>query len=63
MTNEIDLAFAHPLERAVASAPADLPIDRISLRDHMVAVEIGAFQQERGLISVCASMWWSRWRR
>jgi dihydroneopterin aldolase len=31
----------------VASASAD-PRDRISLRDHVVEVEIGAFQQERG---------------
>jgi dihydroneopterin aldolase len=47
MTTDIRLAFAHPEERAVASASAD-PRDRISLRDHIVDVEIGAFQQERG---------------
>lgn len=47
MTTDIRLAFAHPEERAVASASAD-PRDRISLRDHIVEVEIGAFQQERG---------------
>ena len=47
MTNDIRLAFAHPEERAAASASAD-PRDRISLRDHVVEVEIGAFQQERG---------------
>ncbi|MBU9696858.1 dihydroneopterin aldolase [Rhodobacteraceae bacterium HSP-20] len=47
MTSDIRLAFAHPEERAVASASAD-PRDRISLRDHVVEVEIGAFQQERG---------------
>jgi dihydroneopterin aldolase len=47
MTTDIRLAFAHPEERAEASAPAD-PRDRISLRDHVVEVEIGAFQQERG---------------
>ncbi len=47
MTTDIRLAFAHPAERAEASAPAD-PRDRISLRDHVVEVEIGAFQQERG---------------
>lgn len=47
MTTDITLAFAHPEERAVASASAD-PRDRISLRDHIVEVEIGAFQQERG---------------
>ncbi|MDT8856647.1 dihydroneopterin aldolase [Paracoccaceae bacterium Fryx2] len=47
MTSDISLAFAHPEERASASATAD-PRDRISLRDHVVEVEIGAFQQERG---------------
>ncbi len=47
MTNDIRLAFAHPEERAAASASAD-PRDRISLRDHMVEVDIGAFQKERG---------------
>ena len=47
MTSDISLAFAHPEERALASAGAD-PRDRISLRDHMVDVDIGAFQQERG---------------
>jgi dihydroneopterin aldolase len=47
MTTDTSLAFAHPEERAEASAPAD-PRDRISLRDHVVEVDIGAFQQERG---------------
>jgi 7,8-dihydroneopterin aldolase/epimerase/oxygenase len=47
MTTDIRLAFAHPEERALASAGAD-PRDRISLRDHIVEVDIGAFQQERG---------------
>ena len=47
MTTDIQLAFAHPEERAVASASAD-PRDRISLRDHIVEADIGAFQQERG---------------
>ena len=47
MTTDIRLAFAHPEERAVASASAD-PRDRISLRDHVVEVDIGAFQKERG---------------
>lgn len=47
MTNDIRLAFAHPEERAEASAGAD-PRDRISLRNHVVDVDIGAFQQERG---------------
>lgn len=47
MPNEIRLAFEHPSERADATAP-DGPLDRISLRDHIVEVEIGAFQAERG---------------
>lgn len=48
MTNEVRLAFAHPSERAEAMA-GDAPLDRISLRDHIVEVEIGAFQAERGV--------------
>ncbi len=47
MSNEIRLAFAHPSERAEATSTDD-PLDRISLRDHTVEVEIGAFQAERG---------------
>jgi dihydroneopterin aldolase len=47
MTTDIRLAFAHPEERSEASAGAD-PRDRISLRDHVVEADIGAFQQERG---------------
>ncbi len=46
MTDDIRQAFAHPDERARASS--DGPRDRISLRDHIVTVEIGAFQAERG---------------
>ncbi len=49
MNHDIALAFDHPEARARAeplSAPA--PADRISLRDHIVSVEIGAFQPERG---------------
>lgn len=48
MSNEVRLAFAHPSERAEAMAD-DTPLDRISLRDHIVEVEIGAFQAERGV--------------
>jgi dihydroneopterin aldolase len=47
MSNEITWAFAHPIQRSEATAEG--PLDRISLRDHIVEVEIGAFQQERGL--------------
>lgn len=47
MSSEIRLAFAHPSERSEATAPRG-PLDRISLRDHVVEVEIGAFQAERG---------------
>jgi len=43
MSSEIRLAFAHPSERAEATA-LNGPLDRISLRDHVVEVEIGAFQ-------------------
>ncbi|SIS49476.1 dihydroneopterin aldolase [Phaeovulum vinaykumarii] len=45
--SDIGLAFAHPEARAEASASAD-PRDRISLRDHVVTADIGAFQPERG---------------
>lgn len=46
MTSEIRLAFAHPSERSEALSPE--PRDRISLRDHIREVDIGAFQAERG---------------
>jgi 7,8-dihydroneopterin aldolase/epimerase/oxygenase len=45
-TNEIAIAFAHPEVRAAAIGI--MPPDRISLRDHVVQADIGAFQQERG---------------
>ncbi|MFD0859637.1 dihydroneopterin aldolase [Roseovarius aquimarinus] len=48
MSNDTTLAFGHPDARAEATAPAG-PLDRISLRDHIVEVEIGAFQTERGI--------------
>ncbi|WGW02268.1 dihydroneopterin aldolase [Tropicibacter oceani] len=47
MADEIRLAFAHPSERSIATSGED-PRDRISLRDHIVEAEIGAFQAERG---------------
>ena len=46
MTDDLRAAFDHPLARAEA---AGVPLDRISLRDHVVSAEIGAFEQERGL--------------
>ena len=48
MSTDIRLAFEHPSERAEATAD-DTPRDRISLRDHVAEVEIGAFQAERGI--------------
>ena len=45
MPSEIHLAFSHPSERAAATADAT-PLDRISVRDHVVEVEIGAFLSE-----------------
>ncbi|MCH2163458.1 MAG: dihydroneopterin aldolase [Marinovum sp.] len=48
MSKDIHLAFAHPAERAEVTAQGTLHYDRISLRDHIVDVEIGAFQAERG---------------
>ena len=47
MSSDVRLAFEHPSERAAATAKPG-PLDRISLRDHLVEVEIGAFQAERG---------------
>lgn len=49
MSDDTRLAFAHPSERAEATAPSGLR-DRISLRDYIKEVEIGAFQQERGTL-------------
>ncbi len=48
MSTDIRQAFEHPEARAAATARSDAPADRISLRDHIVEVEIGAFQAERG---------------
>ncbi len=48
MSDEIRDSFAHPSVRAEATAGGGAPLDRISLRDHVVEVEIGAFQAERG---------------
>lgn len=47
MNDEITQAFAHPELRSKATQSE--PLDRISLRDHIVSVEIGAFQAERDM--------------
>ncbi|MGI3163163.1 dihydroneopterin aldolase [Pseudooceanicola sp. 200-1SW] len=47
MSDQITQAFGHPMERSKALS-GDTPADRISLRDYLTEVEIGAFQQERG---------------
>ena len=47
--SEIHVAFEHPEARAAAT-DGGKPLDRISLRDHIVEVEIGAFQAERGML-------------
>ncbi len=47
MSDQISQAFGHPLARAIALSGED-PLDRISLRDHVAEVDIGAFQAERG---------------
>lgn len=47
MSSDIHLAFAHPTERAAATASTLR--DRISVRDYKLEVEIGAFQAERGV--------------
>lgn len=45
MVDDAHLAFEHPEERAKVTSSQ--PCDRISLRDHIVEAEIGAFQVER----------------
>lgn len=49
MTSNTGPAFGHLTDRAAAMAGAG-PFDRISVRDYVVEVEIGAFAQERGLL-------------
>lgn len=48
MSSDTRLAFEHPIARAEASGQPNRPPDRISLRDHVVEADIGAFQLERG---------------
>ncbi|MHA6267292.1 dihydroneopterin aldolase [Aliiroseovarius sp. CAU 1755] len=47
MSDETAIAFAPLAQRAAAEVDATNPPDRISVRDHVVEVEIGAFQSER----------------
>jgi dihydroneopterin aldolase len=44
--SDLSDAFGHPELRSMATL--DAPLDRISLRDHVVEADIGAFQEERG---------------
>ena len=46
--DETSIAFELPLVRAAATGGPD-PLDRISVRDYLREVEIGAFQAERGV--------------
>ncbi len=48
MSDETRLAF-EPLEERSKAAASAVGLDRISLRDHIEDVEIGAFQAERGV--------------
>ena len=48
MINDSKLAFDTLEVRSIASARGQ-PLDRISVRDYMKSVEIGAFQTERGI--------------
>lgn len=50
MSSDTKLAFSHPSERAEATTPTGGLRDRISLRDYITEVEIGAFQAERGTL-------------
>jgi dihydroneopterin aldolase len=47
MVDELKLAFEHPQERSKELLEIN-PLDRISLRNHIREVEIGAFHSERG---------------
>lgn len=49
MSDETAAAFAPLDHRAIYEASSTNPPDRISVRDHVVSVEIGAFQSERDM--------------
>ena len=46
--DETAIAFEHPSVRSAATSAGD-PLDRISVRDYVRDIEIGAFQSERGV--------------
>ena len=46
--DETAIAFEHPAVRSAATSGGD-PLDRISVRDYVRDIEIGAFQSERGV--------------
>ncbi len=48
MSEKTSLAFERPEARSMATSGSD-PLDRISVRDFVKDVEIGAFQSERGV--------------
>lgn len=48
MTVKPSASFSHPSERSALLHPTGV-LDRISLRDHIVSVEIGAFEVERAV--------------
>ncbi len=46
--NDLDEAFLYPVDRSLATAGSKM-LDRISVRDYIVNVEIGAFRVEHGV--------------
>ena len=46
--NDLDEAFLYPVDRSLATARSKM-LDRISVRDYIVNVEIGAFRVEHGV--------------
>ena len=46
--NDLDEAFLYPFDRSLATARSKM-LDRISVRDYIVNVEIGAFRVEHGV--------------
>ncbi len=48
MTDDMATAFSGPIARSEATASGN-PLDRISVRDYVRDVDIGAFQSERGV--------------